>query len=646
MAGRLVHRAMRAMRPPLHRGNEMTRTISVSAVSVSLASLALAISAPARADDDGSQIIVTATGIAQDRDEAGQSISIIDARTIQQMQSLTVTDLLITTPSVRWSSNGTLGASTGVSLRGAETGQTLVLIDGVRVNDPSGTNGAVDFGNLLTAGIRRIEILRGSNAVPYGSDAIGGVIALSTRDPAQADGFSVRAQGEGGYSGTANGLVDLGWKAGGTRVSASLSALTTDGISSASRDLGATEKDGLTNYTASARVDSELTSNLSIDLRAYAIDAKLDYDSFFGAPADSTDQSHFKQLTTYGGLTLKTGALTSTASFTYLANRRNYYAAPDTPVNFGYRGSAWRGEYRGVFSPIEATTLIFGYSHDAPDYRYFGFGSDEKHKANTDSGYGMLVLKPVMGLTLTGGVRHDDHSLFGGVTTFGANMNWGPGDGKTRFRAAFGQGFRAPSLYQLFDTWSGNAALRPERSESFDVGIDRTLGDGIGQVSLSLFTRTTRNQIDYDMSTYSYFNIARTRAQGFELSATVRPTPTFTVQGAYSYVDARDRTPGAGYDLRLARRAPHSLSLSLDKEWPLGLSTGATATLVGDARDPISPTGQNDGYILLGLRAGFKITERIALFGRIDNLFDADYVTAYGYGTYGRSAYAGARFTL
>src|SRR3990167_5442196 len=139
--------------------------------TLSLTLLTAATPAFAQSDD---MIVVTASGIEQSRDEVGQAITIIDADTIATRQSVDIVDLLATTPGVRFSRTGSMGSAAGISLRGAETTQTLVLIDGVKVNDPSGIGDGYDFGHLLTGNINRIEVLRGSNSVVHGSQAIGG----------------------------------------------------------------------------------------------------------------------------------------------------------------------------------------------------------------------------------------------------------------------------------------------------------------------------------------------------------------------------------------------------------------------------------------------------------------------------------------
>jgi vitamin B12 transporter len=604
---------------------------------ISLAALLSA--APVLAQDD--EIVVTAAGIAQPRDEVGQAITVIDAKTIETRQTIDVVDLLATTPGVRFNRNGSVGSVTGVSLRGAETTQTLVLIDGVKVNDPSGIGDGYDFGPLLTANIRRIEVLRGSNSVVYGSQAIGGVVNIMTGVPAQ--GFGLNASAEYGYSDTVSAKADVSGSSGIASGGIGAAYFRTDGISSAA---GGTERDGYKNIATNAKLTLAFSDALSLDLRGYYIHADLDYDSFFGAPADSSDVSKLDQYVGYAGLNLSLldGKLTNRAAVTYLRNDRDYYARRGAAVSYGYQGANLRFEYEGVYAPVDQAKLVFGYEHERPDYDFFGFGSTSSAKINIDSIYGLAIVKPLAGLAVTGGVRHDDHSQFGGATTFGANANYSPNGGATNVRLSYGEGFKAPSLYQLYDSFSGNAALRPERSKSYDIGFDQSLDGGRATLSLTAFRRDTRDQINYDNATFTYGNIDRTRAKGVEASIALKPVDALTVTGSYSYVDARDRSAGSRtYGNRLARRAADAVSVSADYDWAFGLSTGATITMVGDSFDNAANTRRLDGYALIGVRASLPIGEHLEVYGRIDNLADEAYVTAYGYSTYGRSAYGGVR---
>ena len=161
------------------RGYPMLKSISLSLIALTAATPATAQTTDTTLAND---IVVTASGIEQPRDEVGQAITVIDAETIEQRQTVDVVDLLATTSGVRFNRTGSTGSVAGISIRGAETTQTLVLIDGVKVNDPSGIGDGYDFGHLLTGNISRIEVLRGSNSVVHGSQAIGGVVSLMTAE--------------------------------------------------------------------------------------------------------------------------------------------------------------------------------------------------------------------------------------------------------------------------------------------------------------------------------------------------------------------------------------------------------------------------------------------------------------------------------
>ena len=195
-------------------------------------------------------ILVTAARAAQFPEEVGQAVTVIDRDLLLQHQTVIVSDLLAQTPGVTVTRNGGVGGFTGVRIRGAEAEQTLVLIDGVRINDPSSPGGGFDFANLLADNVERIEVLRGPNSVPWGSQAIGGVVNVVSARPSFAPSLSARV--EGGSFGTAQAVANASGTLG--RVAASLGAgdFTTDGISQAATG---TERDGYEHLGANGRVD-------------------------------------------------------------------------------------------------------------------------------------------------------------------------------------------------------------------------------------------------------------------------------------------------------------------------------------------------------------------------------------------------------
>jgi vitamin B12 transporter len=587
-------------------------------------------------------IIVTAVGAQQTVDQTGQAITRIDRTLIESRQTTSVADLLSTTPGIAISRNGGPGQPTAVRIRGAEGDQTLVLLDGVRVNDVSATGGGFDFGNLLAGNIERIEVLRGPNSVPWGSQAIGGVVNIVTAPP--TDGFSASLNAEYGYSNAKKLVGNVRGGFGPVRASFGGGYFDDDGISAFK--LG-TERDGYRQYAANGRVEIDLADTVTLDLRGNYADSKVGFDGFpppFFAFADTTGFSTTKQAFGYAGLNaaLFDGALKNRLAFTISdTNRASYSSATATPSRF--KGRSERFEYQGDATLAGWLRAVFGIEHENSR---FNDGTTTVSTGVT-SGYAQLIANPVDALTITGGVRIDDHRTYGTKATFSANAAWRIGSG-TVLRASYGEGFKAPTLYQLYGFY-GTTTLSPETAQSYDLGIEQSLVEGTLKVGATLFHRDTTNQIDFTTTATRpngvYVNTARTRAQGVETFIELRPSRTLVLNANYTYTDATNRLTGTV----LLRRPQHSVNANLDwipREW---LRLGASVQTVSDSRDSdyqtFSPTSL-DGYTLLGLRASVSLGQQFELYGRVDNLTDARYETVSGYGVYGRNAHVGVRVKL
>ena len=616
----------------------------------------IASSSPVAATDDDAKrdVVVTATRAEQDRSEVGQAVTVLTREDIERRQAVVLSDLLATTPGVTFSRNGGVGTLTTVRLRGAEGDQTLVVIDGVRVNDPSSTGGGFDFANLLSASVERVEVLRGPDSVPWGSQAIGGVVNVITAQP--TPGFSARARAEGGSYGTGFGSAGVGYGSDRIRVGATVGYLTTDGISAAA--VG-TERDGYRQIGGSGNVSIDLTDNFGLDARGYYAHSRARLDGFtpsftFG---DTDEYSETQEAYGYVGAHLNTDWGKHRIAFTLAdINRDNYPTSTSTTASFFGRGRSERYEYQGDIRPIDAVRLVGGVERENSRY----FDGTLRTKTGITSVYGQLIVKPVEQLTLTGGARHDDHDQFGGKTTFGADAALALTTGTT-LRASYGEGFKAPTLYQLYSNF-GTRSLRPETAKSYDLGVEQSALDGAVRASATYFHRDTRNQIDFRSCSAAeratagsicvgrpfgtYDNIARTRAEGVELALALRPVEGFTVQGSYSFIDSQNRSPGANLGKDLARRPHDSASLSADYRFGFGLQVGGTILMVGDSFDNAANTVRLDGYALTSIRAELPFGERFAIYGRVDNLTDARYQTVATYGTLGRAAYGGVRIKL
>lgn len=617
----------------------------VPVISLFLATAA-AVQAPPSDPDavDSAEVVVTATGAEQARDRTGQAITVITREQLEQRQTVSLSDYLATTPGVTVTRNGGPGSLTAVRIRGAEGDHTLTLIDGVRVNDPSSTGGAFDFGNLLAGTVERVEVLRGANSVPWGSQALGGIVNVVTAQP--REGLLVRAQGEYGSKDTGFSSATVAAGSGAVRGSLSGGYYTTDGISAAA--VG-TERDGYRQLGGSAKLVIEPVEGFGADLRLYYADSKLQLDGFppptFGF-ADTAEYSKAQEVYGYAGLFANVGQFRNRIAFTIAdINRDNFNPSFGTAPSFQARGRTERYEYRGDLQVSDVIRIVGGAEHE--DSRF-----DDRAGTIAETGitsvYGQAIVNPIDRVTLTGGIRYDDHEDFGSRTTFGGNAAVRVGSGTT-LRATYAEGFKAPTLYQLYSFY-GTTTLRPETARSYDLGIEQRFGSTT--LGLTWFNRRTRNQIDFRSCVGAecvtrpfglYDNIARTRAQGVEAEAVLRPSDAWTISLNYSHIAARNRSVGANFGEELARRARDAANVSADWRSPWGVSLGGTLSLVGDSFDNAANTRRLDSYALAGLRAELPIGERFAVYGRIDNLFDADYRTVTGYGTWGRTAFIGLR---
>ncbi len=597
------------------------------------------------AADESETIVVTANGIATPGDETGQAITVIDRAALDTEQTVVITDILRKVPGVTFAANGGIGAATSVFIRGGESAQTLVLIDGVRINDPSSPNSAFDFGALLTGNIDQVEVLRGPNSVIWGSQAMGGVISVRNAEPSET--LAINALAEYGSYDTAQARANVSGRSGIVSGSIGGGYFRTGGISALR---AGTERDGYENVSANGKLKVAFSDAFGLDLRGYYNNGRVEFDDPFGATPNTFPVTNNEQFIGYIGLNssvlddrLKQRLSYSRTQISRIGNEAN------VPFSFNVnrlKGEIDRFEYAGSFEAANIATLIFGAEHERSFSSSFfpagGNAGPDEAKYSVTSGYGQLVVRPVSGLTLTGGVRYDDYSEFGGQTTFGANFAYSPNGSNTILRGTYAEGFRAPSLTEALPPF-GNAALKPESAKSFDAGIEQHFLDDKIIASATYFRRKSNDTIAFSSVTFQSENIARTRAEGIELVLTVRPTDNFSVAAHYSVIDATNRSAGAQFGNRLARRPKDTASLSADWKTPIGLALGSTVTITGDSFNNAANTQRLDGYILAGIRASYPVSEQFEIYARVDNLFDEQYETVRGYGTYGRGGYVGVR---
>jgi vitamin B12 transporter len=595
------------------------------------------------AKPDSTQIVVLASGFAEPREDTGQAIAVVGRERIEQLQAVTVGGVLRTLPGISVARRGHVGGLTSLFVRGGNSGQTLVLIDGVRVNDPSTPSAQFDFGPVLAGNVGRIEVLRGPNSVIWGSQAIGGVVNIELAPP---DGpLGIDAALEYGSADSLSGHATISGTAGILAASLGGAFHRTDGISALK---GGVERDGSRIYALNGRLKVALTDQLSLDFRGYFNDSRVEFDNAFAftTPAqEALPVTRNRQLVLYAGaeLNLAGGSFRNRVAYTRTdIDRRGFDPEQFSYNNFLATALIDRFEYRGAYDLTSFATLAAGVEHERTSaYTRFELDPASVATSTVTSGYAQLSLRPVQGLTVTGGVRHDAWSLFGGHTTLGGNVSYTPNAGETVLRATYGEGFRAPTFTESLPPF-GSPGLEPETSRNLDLGVEQTLLDGRARLGATWFRRRATNQI----AGFPPANIERVDTDGLELTLWAQPTPRLHLQAQYTLTNAFNRT-GANSGKRLELRPQHVGSVTVDWTTPIGLELGASLTLAGESFNDRANAERHPGYSLVDLRASYPLTDAIELYGRIENLFDRDYVTVsqsgFDYANFGRSAYGGVR---
>ena len=417
--------------------------------------------AGAAAANAGPEIVVVADRAPEALDQVGQSVTVLTLPQIRADQELTVADILDRTPGVSFARNGGVGETTSLYIRGAETDQTATIIDGVKLNDPSSTGGGFNFGDLLVSDIARIEVLRGPQSTLYGSQAIGGVVNIVTADPTRP--LQGDAQVEGGTYDTFYAKGGIGGKDGPWTWRVAADAYSTTGVSAFDKRLGGVEPDGYRNQGITGRLGYQVTPDVSLDLRGIYVQARSKFDGFstpdftFG---DDNETGTTRESIAYAGLNfgLLDDRLQNRVAAQYTLTQRDDSDPAEAPITktFDGRGANARVEYQGTYLIVPGWQGVFGAESEreaittsSPAFDTPGTPPTKADDTIT-SGYGQLQAEPIKGLTLTGGVRYDDHSTFGGHVVGQGSAAWSLNQGDTILRASWGQGFKAPSLYELF----------------------------------------------------------------------------------------------------------------------------------------------------------------------------------------------------
>ena len=616
------------------------------------------------------EVVVTATRVAVPAVTAGVSVLQGDALRARGVEY--VLDALREVPGAAVVQTGSFGGLTSLYLRGGNDNFVRVLIDGVPVNDPGG---AFDFANLTTENVDRIEVVRGPASVLYGSDAVTGVVQIFTR---RGGGPQATASVRAGTYGTTDleaGL--LGGTGGGpASYSVDLAQVTTNGIYAFNNQYRHTQLSGLIDLAPDgSRTEARLSLHYSDDkyhVPTNGTGQVVDRNAFqFGEKATlGLELGRFFSPRVEGRL-----VLASNATDGGFDNRQDgpsdtlgFYA--DQSVNAIRRRTV---EGRANFYLPQSVVVTTGAEIDQEKERSFdesqsqfgpSSGSFDVRRANR-AGYVQALRGAVRGLTLNLGVRLDDNDAFGTFVTSRGGVAYRLPSG-TGVRAAFGTGFREPTFFENFAQGfvTGNPNLHPERSRSWEAGVEQQLGEGLS-LSATYFNQRFRDLIDYTASPPSpgdpnYFNIAAADADGVEV-ATQAATPIGVSVGV-SYTHLRTRVTNPGFDTsetalfaqgdRLLRRPTHAASLRVGYGVAGRGNVNAAVNYAGDRDDLDFAAGKRatlPPYTIIDLAAEYDLVaadrgkRALALSARLNNALNKQYAAVVGFRSPGRSVLIGVR---
>ncbi len=676
-----------------------TSTLCAGASALALAAFAalpsaalaqVAVPPPPSPDAETAEVVVTASrsGDAVSAELLGESATVVTAQDLQDRQTRVVSDVLRDVPGVEVNRTGAVGGTTQVRIRGAESNQTLVLVDGIKVSDPF--SGEFDFGTLIADEDARIEVLRGQQSSLYGSDAIGGVVQYLTLTGAEAPGVKLRVGG--GSMGTFEGGARVAGVAGKLDYAFNAAAVTTGGYPTAangSRDVGSQSA------TASAKLIWTPAPNLHLTgvfrYERTAADTNdqnfTPRDPLFGLVVDSpgvgfVNDAYYGlvrgQLDSLGGRW--TNAVTlQTADTTRTDYDTPDFAAPPAgqPVikSFGDEGRRFRGSYEsslrlGDEALMQRITFATDAQREDERQTVVASGQSLVRQQTTNIGLvGEYELTAGNRFALGGSVRRDMNDRFADTTTYRVQGSYLL-PLALRVHAAAGSGVVAPTFRQLFDTFAGrfigNPNLQPEKSQGWEAGLERRFLDGRASASATFFRSTLRDEVEtaFTAAGPTPFNApTRTHQQGVELAATARVLNAFRVDAAYTYLDAPQTerlllggTLAAGgrstaYLGEAVRRARNIGSVNLTWAPPARPYTATvTVRYNGDQNDRAFTDPSFEpvlvrlhDFTLVNLSGTYDLSNHLQLYGRVENLFDQNYVEVYSFRTPGIAGYAGVK---
>jgi vitamin B12 transporter len=605
-------------------------------------------------------IIVAAARSPITAEQLPTAATILDSDLIDARGSFQLIDIIKDQAGISVARSGGVGGQSQLRMRGGEANHVLVLINGVRANDPAGADELL-WEHLMATQVDRIEIIRGPQSALWGSDAMAGVINIITDDG--GDGFHASARGEYGSFDTyrLGGSVSGGTE----RFSFSLGA---DYVDSAGSNISRNgdENDGYNNVSVSGRAVWTPSDTARVDFFARHMDATNEFDPVdWGTGLPSDGDRLTKTTNTHIG-----GVLTLDLFKDRLVQKLNIGFTDTDNDNFsGGTASGATAAQVLTFSSQSGITLAPGHvltlavDYAETDYHQRGIASiygDPNHdQTMTNLGFvADYVWEASDRLTLLGSLRHDDNSDFDNVLTWRAGVSYNVTD-TTRLRASAGTGQKSPTFTERFgffaDQFLGNPDLKPERSIHYEIGVDQDFAGGAARISLTGFYTELEDEIDgfvFDLDTFLFTAAnkdGKSRRMGIELDFEYRPDDHWLISANYAYIKAEEQDFAGDYVPEL-RRPRHTGSVFVRYEWSGGSMVSLNAGITGDARDVFFPPYPQpseivtmDSYVLVSLAAEVPVNEHFSVTGRIENAFDETYEDVFGFVNPGLGAYVGIK---
>ncbi|CEJ12689.1 Vitamin B12 transporter BtuB precursor [bacterium YEK0313] len=616
----------------------------------------------------------------------GSAVTVVTAQTIRDQGAQTLPDVLRQVPGLAVSQAGGRGGITQLRIRGAEANHSLVVVDGVPINDVN--NGDADLANLPVDAIERIEVVRGPQSGIWGPNAQSGVVLITTRSGRGLARPELSARVEGGSFGTLQGSVSVRGAQGPFYGALSLAGLRAGGHVAAP---GTTRPNGSEMGSLNAKVGADLADWFNVEGTLRMVSRTAFYN-----PANAALGPDFGSDPRYGFLADGAGRGTATdfqgrvvGTVTLLDGRwvqklsadtsRQGTNAADSYVSaFGFRErqAFWsqternRADYRSAFT-FETPrllgarhTLVAGADITRERFRYHyesdgffgpfvndgfaGAGQSRERKGL----YGEYLGSLDTGLALSAALRQDWNSSFRNATTwrFTAAQSFGTG---TRLHASVGKGVTNPTFveqYGFTNTFVGNPLLKPEQSIGWDVGVEQRWFGGRLTTDLTYFRANLENEIVGSGISVANLPFATAR-QGIEASLSARPLDWLRITGSYTYTDTRSAEPLLGcYVFKEALRRPkHAASLSAVASFAEDRGKlSVTVAHNGSMRDRFfGPLGPSDVYLrsytLVGAQLSYDVTRNATAYVRGENVFAQRYQEVFGYNAAGAAVYAGLR---